>query len=125
MIRPKFYITITNSEGISTEFTAINYFEINEGYEQLTNTAKVVLPRKVTQSGREVFTGANPLFKRKDKISIDAGYFPNRRTIFEGFISHVSANIPIELECENYMFVFKQYAMTYPTAIVPRAFSIS
>ena len=119
MLRPKFYITITNSAGIRTEFTAITYFEIDESYEQITNTARIILPRKVTQSGREVFTSANPIFKRKDKITIEAGYFPNRQLLFEGFISHVSANIPVELECENYMFLFKQYSLTFPKEITP------
>jgi hypothetical protein len=97
------------------EFNFCHEFETDESYGHLTDTAMVTLPRKITQSGIPLFTGADPIFKRKDKIKIEAGYFPNRATLFEGFISHVSANIPVQLECENYMFLFKLFKITYPT----------
>lgn len=114
MLRPLAYITITKETGERAEFNFINTFEIQESYDTLTDTAKVILPRKVTQEGLNLFTGENPIFKRKDRIKIEAGYFPNRATLFEGYISHVSANIPVQLECEDHMFIFKQYKITYP-----------
>lgn len=114
MLRPRFYITITNSSGQEIEFDFCNQWEANIGYEFLTDTASVIVPRKLSQEGMDLFTGSNPVFKRKDKIRIEAGYFPNRETRFEGFISHVSANIPVRLECEDNMFLFKQFKVTYP-----------
>lgn len=123
MFRPKFYITITKDDGTFIEFPFCTEFETQEGFEFLTNTAKVTLPRKLTQNGLPLFTGADPIFKRKDKIKIEAGYFPNRETVFIGFISHVSANVPVKLECEDYMFIFKQYKVTYPKQVAVRTFS--
>jgi hypothetical protein len=120
MLRPKFYITITKESGDSIEFNFCNQFETNEGYEFLTDTASVIVPRKLSQNGLPLFTGADPIFKRKDRITIEAGYFPNRVTVFEGFISHVSANIPVRLECEDNMFLFKQFRVTYPKTFVTR-----
>lgn len=123
MLRPKCYITITNSEGVSTTFNFVNRFEINKSFEYLTANASITLPRKLSQEGLPLFAGTNPVFKRKDKIKIEAGYFPNRETLFEGFISYVSANIPVHLECEDYMFLMKQYKVTYPKTVVTRTLS--
>jgi len=123
MFRPKFYITITKDDGTFIEFPFCTEFETQEGFEFMTNTAKVTLPRKLTQNGLLLFTGADPIFKRKDKIKIESGYFPNRETVFTGFISHVSANVPVKLECEDYMFIFKQYQFTYPKQVNVRTVS--
>lgn len=125
MLRPRAYITITKDSGEKVEFDFCNQFEMYESYEVLTDTASVILPRKLTQNGKPLFTGENPIFKRKNKIKIEAGYFPNRETLFEGYISHVSANIPIRLECEDSMFIFKQFKVTYPKKITPRTVSKS
>jgi len=114
MLRGRSWITITKETGEEVEFDFCNNFAINEGYEFLTDTAQITVPRKLTQSGVNLFTGSNPIFKRKDKIKIEAGYHPNRRLLFEGFISHVSANIPVQLDCEDYMFLMKQFKVTYP-----------
>jgi hypothetical protein len=114
MLRPKSYITITKTDGESAEFNFCNQWETHESYENLTDTASVIVPRKLTQEGLSLFTGSDPVFKRKDRIKIEAGYYPNRETLFEGYISHVSANIPVRLECEDSMFIFKQFKVTYP-----------
>jgi len=115
MLRPKTYITIENEAGTdSIAFDFCNEWSTDESYELLTNTARIVLPRKLTRNGLNIFSGPNPLFKRGDKVKIEAGYFPNREIIFEGFISHVSTNIPVILECEDYMFVMKKFKFSYP-----------
>lgn len=123
MFRPRFYITVTKDDGTFIEFPFCTRFETNEGIDFLTNTAKVTLPRKLTQDGLPLFTGNDPIFKRKDKIKIESGYFPNKQTVFEGFISHVSANVPVQLECEDYMFTFKQFQFTYPKKVTVRTVS--
>lgn len=123
MLRPRPYITITKDSGEQIEFDFCNQFETYESYEVLTDTASVIVPRKLTQNGLPLFTGQNPIFKRKDRIKIEAGYFPNKEVLFEGYISHVSANIPIRLECEDSMFIFKQFKITYPKKSAPRTVS--
>jgi hypothetical protein len=123
MLRPRSWITITNASGQTVEFDFCHQWETNESYEHLTDTAIVVVPRKLTQQGMPLFTGADPIFKRKDKIKIEAGYHPKRYTVFEGYIAHVSANIPVRLECEDSMFLFKQYKVTYPKQITVQATS--
>ena len=124
MLRPRAYITIKSElTGKEIEFDFLNEFTTSESFEHLTDLATVTLPRKISQSGLPLFTGSNPIFKRKDKIKIEAGYFPNRETIFEGFITHVSANVPVQLECEDYMFVMKTFTITYPKQETPKVIS--
>lgn len=125
MLRPRAYITITKDSGDKIEFDFCNQFETYESYEVLTDTASVIVPRKLTQNGLPLFTGPDPIFKRKDRIKIEAGYFPNKELLFEGYISHVSANIPVRLECEDSMFIFKQFKVTYPKKTTLRTTSKS
>lgn len=122
MLRPRPYITIA-SDTATTQFKFVHRFEISKSYEQLTDTAHVILPRKVTQAGQNLFAGPSALFKRGDRITIEAGYYPNRETLFEGFIKYVSTNIPVQLECEDYMFLFKQFTITYPKTVQVRKLS--
>jgi hypothetical protein len=124
MLRPKAYITITNKEtGEEKEFNRVHHMDINKGFDQLTDTAEVTFPRIITQTGLNLFAGNNPLFKRGDKIKIEAGYLPNRDALFDGFIKNVGANIPVTLECEDYMFLMKQYTVTYPKTVQVQRFS--
>lgn len=122
MLRPKAYITIT-SDTNEIVFDFVHRMEINKSFEHLTDTAEITLPRKLKQSGETVFTGSNPIFKRGDKIKIEAGYLPNRETIFEGFIKQVSAKIPVQLMCEDYMYLMKQYKVSYPKTVTYQYFS--
>jgi hypothetical protein len=113
MLRPRCYITFTNAKE-SIEFDYCQEFHTEESYETLTNTATIIMPRKFDQFPDTVFTGQYPLFKRKDKVKIEAGYNKDRILLFEGFITKVGINVPVEIQCEDYMFIFKQYTFTYP-----------
>lgn len=117
MLRWNTKITVTNEFGTSVSFPFVHSWQTEESIEALTNTAQVIIPRKLNQQGMNLFAGANPIFKRRDKIKIEAGLFPELRTIFDGYITHVSANIPVRLECEDKMFLLKQMNFTYPKGL--------
>jgi len=114
MLRPQVNITFVSSTDTTLKFNFCNSFETDESYEHLTDTARIVVPRKLNFEGQDLFAGASPLFKRGDKVTIEAGYYPNLNTIFEGYISKINAKIPVEVECEDSMFLLKQYTVTYP-----------
>lgn len=116
MLRPRCYITFTNAKNF-IEFDYCQEFHTEESYETLTNTATIIMPRKFNEYAEKVFTGDSPLFKRKDQVKIEAGYNTKRITLFEGFISKVGINVPVEIQCEDYMFIFKQYTFTYPKKV--------
>lgn len=108
MLRPIVKITFTKEDGSFYEFDFVNSVEINSSYENFTDTAKIVLPRKLSFEGKDLFSGANALFKRGDQVKIELGYYPNLVTRFDGYISYVNGSLPVEIECEDKMFLLKQ-----------------
>lgn len=108
MLRPICYITFTKDDGSKYEFDFCHSIETRSSYENFTDTAKIVLPRKLSFDGKELFSGANAIFKRGDEVKIEMGYFPELKTVFEGYISFVNGSLPVEIECEDKMFLLKQ-----------------
>lgn len=114
MLRIISKITITPQSGKPFEINALNEFEVSTSYEKLTDTAKIVFPRNINYEGKNIFTGTTPLFKRGDSVKIECGYDPRLRTVFNGYITKIGANLPIVIEAEDKMFLLKNTKVTYP-----------
>lgn len=114
MLRLISKITITPTGKKPFELTFINEVNVDTSWDKFTKTATLKFPRNVNYQGKNVFTGVDPLFKRKDKIKIELGYNPKFRTVFEGYITKIGANLPIIIECEDEMFLLKNTKITYP-----------
>jgi hypothetical protein len=95
-------------------FDFLNEVEIDLSHNDLTGTAKITIPRKLRFDGKDIAFGINSIFKRGDKVKIELGYYPNKRTVFEGYIAKISINSPIVLECEDDMFILKKKMIIYP-----------
>lgn len=93
----------TKSQG-EIVFDFLNNVEIQSSYEDLTSTAKIIIPRKLVLEDKQI----TDVFKRGDSVKIELGYFPELKTVFTGYITKVHNKIPIELECEDGMFLLKQ-----------------
>jgi hypothetical protein len=89
-------------------FPAIKEVQINESFDDLTDTAIVELPRNLKYEDRNIYEGENPLIRRGDKIKLSAGYYPNLDVRFEGYISKIDNNVPVVLKCEDSMWILKQ-----------------
>lgn len=89
-------------------FDKVNKVSVSRSWDKQTQTAIVILPRNVQYNKKNIYEGANALMRRGDKIKITAAYFPNETVIFEGYISKINNNVPIELQCEDAMFLLKQ-----------------
>lgn len=89
-------------------FPAIKNVTINESFDDLTTTAVVVLPRNLKFEDRNIYEGADPLIRRGDKIKLSSGYYPNLEVRFDGYISKIDNNVPVELKCEDKMWAVKQ-----------------
>lgn len=113
MLRLQCKITITKSSGTEYYFDFCHLIEIKESWDNFTKVAKITLPRKLKDKGKNLFSGTDPLFKRNDTVKIELGYFPKLRTVFEGYISKVSGNIPTIITCEDEMFVLKNTHINY------------
>lgn len=108
----------------------VNDVEIKSSWKNLTTTAKVVFPRSVyiqTTTGNVSWVGQSaytpqqgntqpPIILRGDRISINLGYYYNpgngyvtqTNEEFNGFITKVNPKMPMELECEDNMWLLKQ-----------------
>jgi len=111
-------ITIT-SKGTNrnVSFNFVHSIEIESSYENLTDTCKITIPRKLSFEGADLFNGKNPIFQRGDSIEVSIGYVPNLTTVFTGYIKNVGSNTPTVLECEDEMFLLKQWTINYPSKV--------
>lgn len=114
MLRLRNLVTITqvpnekSNRGEVLYFTFITDVEIQKSFENLTQTAKITLPRNLKYKNKNIYAGDSPLILRGDKVKIELGYLPKITTVFEGYVSRVSNNIPVEIFCEDSMFLLKQ-----------------
>lgn len=83
----------------------VSDISIQSSFKQLTDRATIVLPRKVTFFDKN---NISQVFRRGRPIVIEFGYNGNYVKEFEGYITQVSANIPVEIACEDEMWRLKQ-----------------
>jgi len=89
-------------------FAFVSKVSVSRSYDKQTQTASVTLPRNVNYNKKNIYEGANAIMRRGDKIKIIAAYFPNETVIFTGYISKINNNVPVEILCEDEMFLLKQ-----------------
>lgn len=86
-------------------FDYCNQIEIKTSCKNLTDTAVVKVPRKMSWKGKPL----TDFISRGDKISIAIGYEEyGIVTLFKGYIKSIENNLPLEINCENEMYNFKQ-----------------
>jgi len=97
-------------------FNYVHEVEVNSSWENLTDTATIILPKKLNFKNKPLANGADALFKKGDKVKIELGYagklLETYNTVFEGFISAIKPSIPFVLECEDAMWLLKQSSIT-------------
>jgi hypothetical protein len=83
-----------------------NSVEIESSWEMLTDTAKIILPRNVKDFDK---LNVKAIFKKGDPVQIYLGYDENLLLEFDGFINDASADIPLEIKCDDYMYLLKKH----------------
>lgn len=84
-------------------FNYISEIEIHKDIDKLTDTCTLKLPRNIKWKGYDSI----PL-KRGDQIKIELGYDGQNQLAFEGYITTIGLKTPIEITCEDSMFLLKQ-----------------
>lgn len=87
----------------SWTFDKITACEIVRDSEALTTTCKLTLPRKIRWKGETSIP-----IRRGDRISVSLGYDDNLQLAFIGYVLRVGIKTPVEIFCEDDMFVLKQ-----------------
>ena len=85
------------------QFDKVADVEVTCDSETLTDTAVLVLPKKVKWQGENTM----PL-KRGDEVTVWLGYDDNLEFAFRGFITTLGLKTPVAITCEDYMFTLKQ-----------------
>lgn len=88
--------------------TRINSVKIESTWEILTDTATIVIPRNVIDFEKN---SVKTVFKKGDPVEIYLGYDEKLLLEFTGFISEVSADIPIKIKCDDFMYLLKKHTV--------------
>lgn len=114
-MKPYFNICLKITIAEKYVFNVAESIHIENSTEKISDTAKVTLPREFKQlmlsdsvSISIVKRRLLDFVKADDKIKIEGGYDGDLVTEFEGYISKVGAEIPMELECEDEMYQLKK-----------------
>lgn len=102
-----FHATELRGEFIVHQVTEIT---TESSWKELTDRATITLPRKVRSFEK---TKVRELFRRGDPVSIYFGYNGNNVKEFTGYITEVSADIPIKIKLEDEMWKLKQVAVNF------------
>lgn len=89
-------------------FDFVNEVEINSSWENLTDTCKITIPRKLSFQGKDIAIGEDSIFKRGQTIKVELGYDGVLKTAFEGFISRIHLKLPLVFDCEDQMYALKK-----------------
>ena len=98
-------IEIICKDNKKISFDYCNQIEIKTSCKNLTDTAIVKVPRKMSWREKPL----TDFIARGDKISISIGYEEHGlETLFKGYIKSIENNLPLEIHCENEMYNFKK-----------------
>lgn len=94
-------------------FDFVNQVEITSTWENLTDTARIVIPKKLRlrKNGgysEDIAVGVNALWKRGDPVEINLGYNARNDRRFTGYITSVVPKLPPEFQCQDQMWLLKQ-----------------
>ena len=94
----------------------ISNFEINENILEISNTAKITIPRHYKQlDGKSVLD----IFRVGDKMKIEAGYYydddVDLETEFVGYVREIESDYPLVIHCHDETYPLRQsnYVKSY------------
>lgn len=79
---------------------------VDSSWENLTDTAEIVIPRKISFQGKSIAEGES-LFRRADKVNIRLGYDGAYDAVFTGYVSGIEPGVPLRFRCEDEMYTLK------------------
>lgn len=108
------YVPQVNINIAGTEFLRVNSVKIESSSEDLSDTAVVKIPtsgRLKSASGNITDIETAKQFKAGDPITIKLGY-ESLETEFEGYVKQINYTTPLEIECEDAVYVLRKKPIT-------------
>lgn len=106
-------IQIGNEKKGFLAFNAIHEVEITKGVEEMSDTAVIKLPTnfKIRQTNEQKFT--EEVINVGDKVTIMLAYQGQYSGMeFSGYVKKVSPKIPLEIHCEDSMWLLRRKNIT-------------
>lgn len=94
------------------QFKGVHKVEIESSYDTLTDTCTISFPRKLEWKGKALATGQTPLLQRGNIALVKLGYDDENVQVFHGKVRDISAEIPVKIRCEDFMYDLKKGAFT-------------
>lgn len=104
MPQPNIDIRIKNEAGKVLFFDYVVEGEIISTWQELTNTAKITLPRKVSQLSDKL----PDLIQVGNEIKIRLGWDCELVDEFVGYVTNIGGKVPVEIQCQDLMWKLKQ-----------------
>jgi hypothetical protein len=106
------YVRQTCLIGLAGKFTlaGLHGCEIKNSVHQIVQTARITLPLSLVQQNNELLERIKLTDKIKegDSITIDLGYDGKNKREFNGFIKRINLKQPLELECEDRLYLLRK-----------------
>ena len=107
---------------VSYEFNYVKDVRIESSYETLTDTATIIMPKKVFNNLEEEFNPSqfnninnrdrilsiHDFFKLENFIEIFLGYDGDYKPAFRGYITSVEGDAPVKIMCQDAMYACKK-----------------
>ena len=90
--------------------TQVTKIVVESSWKLLTDTAEIVIPRKVKFFDKN---NVSDVFRRGDFVTISFGYNGINVEEFRGYITEVSADIPIRIKLQDEMWKLKQVPVNF------------
>lgn len=93
----------------------VTEIEYESSWKEMTDRGSLTLPRNVRYFDKY---NVREVFRKGDQVTVYFGYDGNNAKEFEGYISQVSADIPIVIHFEDEMFMVRKIPVNYSSANV-------
>jgi len=82
--------------------------EIVSSFDNLTDNAVFTVPKSIKSTkDKDIYT----LIEVGDKVAIKLNYDSFETTRFEGYISEITPSVPLVIQCQDEMFMFKTFSL--------------
>lgn len=90
--------------------TQVTEIVVETSWKMLTATAEITLPRKIKYFEK---TSVRDTFRKGDFVTIAFGYNSKNVNEFRGYITEISADIPIKIKLQDEMWKLKQLPVNF------------